>query len=388
MDAGGFDTLTAHAKTALKHAETIMGPERHLSMLPDLAAKLKPWPVPFSDGVAQLIALRGQTAVMLTSGDPFWFGAGSVITKQLDITEWQAIPTYSSFSLAANRLGWAIEKTQIFGLHAAPHSRLRPYLRKGAKILATMRDGDAVQELAHYLRKTGFGNTHMHILEALGSESEKYQCIPATELTDQIIHHPVMVGLDILGNGKEMSLASGLDDDWFEHDGQITKQPVRALTLSALAPKAGEHLWDLGSGSGSIAIEWLLSGLEMRATAVEQNSGRAANIRRNADTLGVDWLQIVEAASLEVIDTLPKPDAVFIGGGLRRPLLQKLWEIIPEGTRIVANGVTLETDSLLIEAQAEFGGRLMRAELSNMSAIGTLRGWKAAYPITQWVVTR
>ena len=388
MDAGGFNTLSADANTAIQNATIIMGPERHTSMLPDLPAKIVAWPVPFSDGLEKLSRFQGQPTVVLTSGDPFWYGAGSVITMNFETSEWTAIPAQSSFSLAANRLGWPIEKTKILGLHAAPFSRLRPFLHEGTRILATVRDGDAVHALADYLCKTGFGKTSLSILEALGGADETCTHISADSLDARKIQHPVMVGLDISGSGQQMSLASGRADDWFEHDGQITKQPVRALTLSALTPTPGAYLWDLGAGSGSIAIEWLLSGHNMKATAVEHNAERAERIRENADRLGVDWLEVIEDAALNVIESLPTPDVVFIGGGLRRDLLDALWNHLPAGTKIVANGVTLETDALLISAQAEFGGNLMRVELSNMSSIGSLRGWKAAYPITQWVVTR
>ena len=105
--------------------------------------------------------------------------------------------------------------------------------------------------------------------------------------------HPVMVALNISGNGKTIQSSSGLPDSWFEHEGQITKQAVRALTLSSLAPRSGEHLWDLGAGSGSISIEWILSGSLMRATAVEKHSKRAEFIRKNALKTALEhtWVQ-------------------------------------------------------------------------------------------------
>ena len=388
MDAGGYTTISAEARAALDKAKTIFGPERHLAMLPDLAAKTHIWPVPFSQGVDQLLSHRGEPTIMLVSGDPFWYGAGTSITRHLQRDEWHALAAYSSFSLAANKLGWALEAVRTIGLHAAPLTRLRPYFAPGSKIIATLRDGEAVSELADYLNSCGFGDSQLHILESLGGKDARNRQILATEAGQIEAEHPVMAGIDISGSGKVMSRASGLDDEWFEHDGQITKQAVRALTLSALAPVQGQLLWDLGAGSGSVAIEWLLSGPDMKASAVERNPERAASLRRNAHTLGVDWLNLIEADAGDVLAQLPKPDAVFIGGGLRRPLLDKLWEVIPVGTRIVANGVTLETDALLGEAQNQLGGSLMRIELSHMSAIGNLRGWKAAYPITQWVVQK
>lgn len=393
LDAGGYNSLTPEAQSALSTATTIIGPQRHIDMLPDLAAKQIIWPVPFQQGIDRLLALRAENdgdehVVMLASGDPFWFGAGTQITRHLDKSEWQALPGASCFSLAASQLGWAIETTSCLGLHAAPFTRLRPYLHTGRQIMATMRDGASIEGLVHYLCAEGFADSRLFILEALGSSEARRTSCQAHALPDIDFQHPVMVGIEVAGQGRPLPQTPGLDDDWFAHDGQITKQMVRALTLSALAPSAGQHLWDLGAGSGSVSIEWLLSGPQMRATAVEHNAERAARIRTNADRLGVDWLSICERDNLSALAQLDRPDAVFVGGGLRDPLLAALWEILPVGTRLVANGVTVETDRLLTSAQEQLGGTLTRLELSNLDKIGTMRGWKAAYPITQWVVTR
>jgi precorrin-6Y C5,15-methyltransferase (decarboxylating) len=185
-----------------------------------------------------------------------------------------------------------------------------------------------------------------------------------------------------------MQSSSGLPDNWFIHDGQITKQAIRAFTLSSLAPRAGEHLWDLGAGSGSIGIEWLLSGPLMKATAVEKQPKRADTIRQNAITLGVDQLVVVESDNIDALHHLERPDCIFIGGGLNQPLLDLLWTHISDGTRIVANGVTIETDRLLTSIQARFGGNIQRLEISHLEGLGRMHGWKASFPITQWIVTK
>ena len=388
MDAGGFPSLSAEAQTQLQNASYIIGPQRHLSMLPSLSATQEQWPVPFSDGIDKVLNYRHSPVVMLVSGDPFWFGAGTQITKHLDRNEWQAIAGQSCFSLAASALGWAIEQTDCLGLHAANHQRLRPYLSSGRQIMATLRDGDIVPALAQYLTEQGFGASSMTILEQLGSAKARITTLTAESPLETSFHHPLMVALKIAGNGPALAAASGIDDSWFIHDGQITKQPIRALTLSALAPQAGQHLWDIGSGSGSIAIEWLLSGPNMRASAVEKHPQRAQNIRQNAERLGVDWLKLYESDAQSALSLMEKPDTVFIGGGLRSELLTSLWDLLPTGTRLVANGVTIETDRLLTKAQADYGGQLLRLELSHLESIGSMSGWKAAYPITQWVARR
>jgi precorrin-6Y C5,15-methyltransferase (decarboxylating) len=381
----GPDGLSPASLAALQDAEIIMGAARHISLLPDVDADLIEWPVPFADGLDILMGYRGQNVVALASGDPFWHGAGSILVRQLDPKEWQALPTAGTMSLAAARLGWALEKTPCFGLHAAPFARLRTSLFPGSRLLATLRDGAAVRDLGVWLSGTGFSASRLHILEALGGPRERVRTVPATEVPDDV-QHPVSVGIEVAGDGATVPLATGRPDAFFENDGQITKRPVRALTLSALAPKPGEHLWDIGGGSGSIGIEWLLAHPTMRATSVEINADRAARIATNAASVGVD-LNVVTGAAPEALQGLGMPDAIFIGGGISDEMLTRLWTSLPTGVRIVANAVTLEGEMLLAQWQADKGGDLLRVELSESKPLGRKRGWKASYPIVQWSVT-
>lgn len=366
-----------------------MGAARHLALLlPGLEAEVVEWPVPFADGVPMLLALRGRRVVMLASGDPFWFGAGTSVTKHLEPGEWTALPSASTFSLAAARMGWPLERATCLGLHAAPLTRLRPHLAPGARLIVLLRDGAAVGEMAGYLETQDFGASRLTVLEALGGPRERRRDTPALgfDLTD--VAHPVAVAAEIAGDGVVVTRASGVADELFAHDGQITKRPVRALALSALAPRPGELLWDLGAGSGSIGIEWLLSHPDCSAIAVEANAERAANLRRNADRLGVDRLQLVEGKAEAVIPGLPAPQAVFVGGGLSENLLDAVWALMPSGCRLVAHAVTLESEALLARWQGDKGGTLLRIELAEALPLGRKRGWKSAYPVVQWVVTR
>ena len=365
-----------------------MGPDRHLSLLPPGPAKRLVWSVPFADGIEQVMAQRGTPMVVLASGDPFWFGAGTSFANLLERHEWRVFPGRSTFSLAGARMGWALEQTQCFGLHAAPLSRLRPALAPGRQMIVLLRDGAAVQSLGQYLIDQGFGPSRMTVLEALGGPRETRSDLTAQTISEGQFAHPVCVALSVLGDGAVLPLASGRADDWFDNDGQITKRPIRALTLSALAPRPFEHLWDIGGGSGSIGIKWLLTDPTLTATTIEPRADRAARIAENAARLGVDRLSVVTGGAPDALAGLPQPDAVFIGGGLSRALLDWLETHLPASTRIVANAVTLESEALLVETQARLGGDLMRVDIANTVPIGPKRGWKAAYPITQWSLAR
>ena len=270
------------------------------------------------------------------------------------------------------------------GLHAAPFARLRAVLARGVRAICTLRDGAAVGELAAWLQANGHPNTSLTILERLGGPHERIHEISGS--IPQNIAAPVAVAIAAQDAG--LPQASGLPDDLFQHDGQITKRPVRALTLSALAPRPGETLWDIGAGSGSIGIEWLLAG-GARVEALEADPTRAARARGNVDSFGLGHRhRLTEARAPEGLEGLPTPDAVFIGGGASDALLTHLWALIAPGTRLVMNAVTLETESLVLNWSARHGGSLLKVELSEPAPVGRKMAWRAALPILQWSVTR
>lgn len=383
----GPDGLSAASRAALDRAELVFGAPRHLSLLPDLTAELRTWPVPFDAGIADLLVERGRRVVMLASGDPFWFGAGATLSRHLSPAEWVAHPAPSTFTLAAIRLGWRVEETVCLGLHAAPVTRLRPHLAPGARIVALVRDGEGARALIDYVAEQGFGASAVTVLEALGGVRERVRATTAHAAPFNDIAHPVAVAIEVAGSGETLPLATGRPDTWFDHDGQITKRPARALTLSALAPRAGELLWDIGAGSGSIAIEWLLAHPSTLAVAFERDPTRAARARANAATLGVDRLVVNEGAAPAILADQPAPAAVFVGGGLSSALLDWFATHLPAGTRVVANAVTLESEALLGQWHARRGGSLLRIDLAEAAPIGSRRGWRSAYPLVQWSVT-
>ncbi|CUH53188.1 bifunctional cobalt-precorrin-7 (C(5))-methyltransferase/cobalt-precorrin-6B (C(15))-methyltransferase [Shimia marina] len=383
----GPDGLAPASLKALSEAEVVMGAARHLSLLPDLRCETIVWPVPFADGVPILMQQRGRKTVVLASGDPFWHGAGGSLTKLLDAGEWRSLPAPSTMALAAAVLGWPLEQTLTMGLHAAPFARLRPHLATGERAIVTLRDGAAVADFAAWLSDIGFGPSDLTVLEALGGPRARIRHTTANAMTLTEIAHPVSVALDAKGTDA-LPQASGRPDQFFDNDGQITKRPIRALTLSALAPLPGEHLWDIGGGSGSIAIEWLLAHPRTEATSVEINPERAARIRTNAANLGVDRLTVVTGAAPEALEGLAQPDAVFIGGGVSEGMLQTVWQNMPQGARLVANAVTLEAEVLLANWHSAHGGELLRIELAHANPLGRKRGWKSSYPIVQWSVIK
>lgn len=385
----GLPGLSAASRAALDAADQVWGAPRHLALAGIEAGRARVWPVPFAlDGL-----LAGRDAAtgalpriaMLVSGDPFWHGAGGSVAQHLAPGAWRAYPAPSTFSLAAARLGWRIEDTLCIGLHAVPFARLRPDLSPGLQAICLMRDGDAPAAFAAWLTEQGFGASDLWVLERLGGPSERIRQTTAAAFALTGIAAPVAVALRAKG-APGLPRAPGLPDSGFAHDGQITKAPVRALTLAALAPRAGEMLWDMGAGSGSVSVEWCLA--KGRAIAVERRPDRAANIRTNAAAFGVDHRLTVVEADHAALPDLPPPQAVFVGGGFDAALFAALWPVLPPGARLVVNAVTLETEALLAALHTAHGGELLRIELARAAPLGALRGWRPSRPVVQWAVAR
>lgn len=378
----GLAGLSEASRKALISAEIIFGGPRHLALA---GVAGRPWPLPFS--VAPVLAERGRKVAVLASGDPFWHGVGGSLVPHLQPGEWAAFPTPSTFSLVAARLGWRLEEVICLGLHAAPLERLRPVLARGQRIICLLRDGCSAADLAAYLTGVGFGASLLHLMQDMGGPNEHRVSVTAEHYDSPQTSDLLAVAIEAVGLGLPRS--SGLADDLFDHDGQITKRPARALTLSALAPRAGETLWDIGTGSGSVAIEFLLAAPATQAHALEQNPDRAARARRNAERFGLSHrYHLVPAQAPEGLADLPPPDVVFIGGGASEGLLTTLWALLPQGARLVANAVTLESEALLIAWAGRHGGTLLRIELADAAPLGTKRGWQPQRPLVQWSVTR
>jgi precorrin-6B C5,15-methyltransferase / cobalt-precorrin-6B C5,C15-methyltransferase len=255
-------------------------------------------------------------------------------------------------------------------------------------VLALTSDGKAPAALARLLRETGFGPSRVTVLEALGGPRERVRSTNAALFDLDPVDDLNVVAIEVTAQpgARIIARVAGLSDALFEHDGQITKREVRAVTLSSLAPRRGDLLWDIGAGAGSVAIEWMLADPSLRAIAVEQRAERAARIRRNAAAFGVPGLVIMEAAAPAALENLPPPDAVFVGGGARDPgVLDRCVTALRPGGRLVVNAVTLETQSQLTERHATLGGELLQISLAHAGPLGSKTGWRPAMAVTQWV---
>ena len=381
--------LGDETKRLIETAPVVYGGARHIELAAGLIhGQTQTWMSPIERSIDLIVEARGTSVVVLASGDPFFFGIGATLSRRIAVAEMKVFPAPSSFSLAASRLGWPLQEVAVVSLHGRPIDLIRPHLHPGRRILALTSDENGPAALAALLVSTGFGQSRIAVLEALGGDRERISHYRAAGFEAIGINPLNICGVDVVAEegARILPLAKGLDDDLFEHDGQITKREVRAMTLSALAPRRGELLWDVGAGSGSIAIEWMLSDPSMRAIAIEASGERAARIGRNRATFGVPDLAIVEGSAPDALEGLEAPDAIFIGGGGSEPgVLDNAVQALKPGGRLVANAVTTEMEMLLLDGHARLGGSLTRIEIARAAPVGAMTGWRPAMPVTQWV---
>ena len=388
----GMAGLGEAARKLIADAGTVFGGKRHLELAASLiAGEVHPWPSPFDKAIDAVLALRGHPVCVLASGDPMFFGVGATLSRHVQTEEMRVVPAPSAFSLAAARLGWSLQETACLSLHGRPLALSRPYLQPGRRLLALTSDGDGPAAVARLMAELGFGPSRLTVLEALGGPRESVRETVAAGFALKDIDALNVLAIEVAAapGARVLPITPGLPDDWFEHDGQITKRTIRAATIAALAPRYGELLWDIGAGSGAISIEWMLRDPSLRAIAIEANGERAARIRRNADALGVPGLVVEEGYAPAALSSLPDPDAVFIGGGgSDAGVMDAGIERLKPGGRLVANAVTLETEALLIARHASLGGELTRLLVSHAAPVGSMTGWRPAMPVTQWAWTK
>ncbi|WP_217181489.1 precorrin-6y C5,15-methyltransferase (decarboxylating) subunit CbiE [Streptomyces sp. AC495_CC817] len=396
LGADGWRGIPDASRAALRDAEILIGGPRQLDLLPpECAGERIAWPSPLRPAVPALLAAHsGRRIAVLASGDPMFYGIGRALAEEAG-DRLHVLPHPSSVSYAAARLGWPLEDVEVVTLVGRPTARLAAALHDGRRLLVLSADAGTPADVAALLRDRGFGPSRIRVLEQLGGEKERAGEVSTAD--DWAVHaHPPGDALNLVAvecrqssDGLRLGAVPGLPDEAYEHDGQLTKRYVRAATLAALAPAPGELLWDVGGGSGSIAIEWMRTHPSCRAVTVERDPVRAARITRNADRLGVPALRVVTGAAPAALAELPPPDAVFIGGGLTAPgLLDACWSALPTGGRLVANTVTLESEALLADAHRRHGGELVRLAVAQAVPVGGFTGWRQAMPVTQWAARK
>jgi len=390
LTEAGLGALEPSARALVDEAEVLIGGARHLAMVPEgHPAATATWKTPLADTIDEIRGLEGRRVCVLATGDPMSFGIGVTLAREFGADALTVIPAPGAFSLAAARLGWPLDRVDCLTLHGRPLDLLNLYLRPGARLLILSHDGGTPAQVAQRLRERGFGPSEITVLEHMGGarEARRAGTADAWDDTPCADLNTVAVACQATEAAYSLSRAPGLPDDAFDHDGQLTKRAVRAATLAALAPQPGALLWDVGAGCGSIAIEWARSGGE--AVAIETKAARVGMIGRNAAALGAPLLRVVHGVAPDVLNDLPTPEAVFVGGGITVDgLAETCWDRLARGGRLVANAVTAEGEGRLYALCRQYGGEMSRIAVSHLDAVGGFHGWRPQMPVTQWVAVK
>jgi precorrin-6Y C5,15-methyltransferase (decarboxylating) len=384
IGADGMAGLSEASSSELRRAAVIYGSRRQLDLLDDsVAAERREWPSPLLSALQGLVDVPTDVHV-LASGDPLLHGIGGTLIRLFGAESVTVMPHVSAVTLACARIGWSVQDTEVISLvNAAPHTAVR----RGGRAIVLSRDAGTPAALADLLTEHGRGDSEFSVLEQLGGPAER--CRRSTARGWASAPPDDVDGVNVIAVRylPDEQMSAALPDDAFSHDGQITKQGIRAVTLSALAPRPGQRLWDVGSGSGSVAVEWARSGRGCSAVAFERDETRRGRIMRNAAAFGADV--DVRGAAPEAFAGAATPSAVFIGGGLtQRGVLEACLENLPTGGRLVANAVTAESESILLQAHSILGGDLQRFQHYRGEPLGGFTGWRPARPVTQWAMIK
>ena len=382
--------LSAAALDILSEAEIIIGGDRHLNLTANRTAERVAWPSPFDAMIERIRSHRGRRIVILVTGDPLWYSVGARIVREIPAEEVRFHPQLSAFQLAACRLGWSLADLATLTVHGRAASQVVPHLAPGHRLLILTKDRSSPQTIAQLLCERGYGQSAMTVLAAMGGKEEARFDGQAKDWNHTVPDFHLLA-VECRHDGKTALLGrgGGLPDEAFVHDGKLTKQEVRAVTLANLVPYPDALLWDVGAGCGSVSIEWMRGARGAGAIAIEPALERCSMIRENAHKLGVEKLQICQERAPEGLAGLATPDAIFIGGGLTQEgVVSQAWNALRPGGRMVANAVTVESGAILSALCESHGGALTQIGISRAVPVGQFKGWKPMMPVMQWSVVK
>lgn len=385
----GLDGLVPATRAVVEAAEVILGGKRHHALADGIGANRIAWPSPFDAMIDAIEGMRGRRAVILVTGDPLWFSVGARIGRSIDPSEIVYHPQLSAFQLAAARMGWSLPDVETLTVHGRPVEQMIAFIQPDARLLVLTTGAETPAQIAAFLTDRGFGKSSMTVLAAMGGKDElRFDGLAESWDHDVPAFNTLAVECIAAPDAALLPRVPGLADALFQSDGTMTKQEVRAATLAKLMPMRGALLWDIGCGSGSVAIEWMRAARYARAIGIEPRADRRAMAGANALALGAPKLELVDGTVPAALDGLPAPDAIFIGGGLSLQTFEAAWAALRPLGRLVANAVTLESEAVLMELHAKYGCDLVRISVCRAEPVGRLTGWRPAMPVTQWSLVK
>lgn len=382
MGENGLAGLSPPARAVVEAAEVIVGGSRHPGL--PVAAERLDWPEDFADLIALLRRHQGRRVAVLVAGDPLWYSVGARIGRAIPPAEIVYHPQVSAFQLAAARMGWSLADLETLTVHGRPVEQMIAFIQPDQRLLILATGADTPARIARFLTERGFGRSPMTALAAMGGPDEaRFEGLAETWSAEVPAFNTLAVECVAAPDAALQPRVPGLADELFQHDGTVTRREVRAATLAKLMPMRGALLWDVGCGSGSVAIEWMRSARYARAIGIEPRADRRTLAAANALALGTPKLELVEGDAPAAFAGLPAPDAIFIGGGLSEAAFAAAWEALRPLGRLVANGLTPAEERLLLSLKARHGGELARVQVSRREGPKGAESWHPLAPVTQ-----
>ena len=323
---------------------------------------------------------EGKIITVIASGDPIFFGIGKYITEHYDVSEISIIPEVSSLQVALSRIGMDANNIRTISLHGRPIRGLAQKIRNNVKIALFTDSNNTPSNIAEYMKIFGLKDYTIYIFERLGYSDEKI----GKYALDEVIGRK-FDALNIMVLKKDGNNNTQLPDDnaFLRKNDNITKREIREISISELELKNGDTLWDIGSGSGSVAIYASLMDVDGKVYAIEKEKVLCGFIEENMIKFSTD-INIINGNAPEALESLPDPDAIFIGGssGNIKKIFEYSYGRIRNGGRIVANIATLENFQALMEHLKE---NKLHCEVSqaNISRLNSISMYTRFVPLDQ-----
>ncbi len=385
----GMEGLSAATRAVVEAAEIIVGGDRHHRLSDNVTAERVAWPSPFDALIDLLTSHRGRRVVVLATGDPLWFSVGARIGRSIPPSEITYHPQLSAFQLAAARMGWSLADVETLTVHGRPVEQMIAFIQPDQRLLILTTGAETPAKIARFLTERGFGKSPMTVLASMGGvEERRFDGIAESWDHEVPAFNTLAVDCVAAPDAALLPRVPGLADELFVHDGTMTKQETRAVTVAKLMPMRGAHLWDIGTGCGSVAVEWMRAARYASAVGIEPRADRRAMAAQNALALGTPKLEILAGEAPAALEGLAPPDAIFIGGGLSDAVFAAAWAALRPLGRLVANAVTLESEAVLLALHKRHGGQLVRLSVERADPVGRLTGWRPLMPVAQWSLVK
>jgi precorrin-6Y C5,15-methyltransferase (decarboxylating) len=385
----GIEGLSPATRAVVEAAEIIVGGDRHASLPASVTAQRLDWPHPFEALMEVLLAHKGKRVVVLATGDPLWFSIGARIGRAVAPGEITYHPQLSAFQLASARMGWSMADLETLTVHGRPVEQMIAFIQPDARLLILTTGEDTPMRIARFLGERGFGRSGMTVFANMGGpEEQRFDGEAAS--WDHVVPAFNTLAVECIAapDAALLPRVPGLADTLFQADDTMTRREVRAITLAKLMPMRGALLWDVGTGCGSVSVEWMRGARYARAVGIEPRADRRAMAAANALALGVPGLRLIDGEAPAALDGLDRPDAVFVGGGLSAAVFEACWDALKPLGRFVANAATGECEAAMMALHARHGGELCRLDVARHAEGADGPDWRPFPPVMQWSLVK